>query len=106
MTSHQPDLFAPRPQIDPKRAFGGKTYEPSRDYARLTGQLARVFDIMRDGQWRTLPEIAREVQGSQPAVSARLRDLRKDKYGGHEVERKHQGGGLYIYRVKVNRSQS
>lgn len=101
----QPDLFSlPRPK--PEKAFDGATYQPERDYERLDCQLGKVFRLMRDGQWRTLPEIARDVQGSQPAVSARLQDLRKDKYGGHTVDREHRGEGVFAYRVTVNRSQS
>ena len=37
------DLFGHEPQPPPRKAFDGKTYEPVRDYVRLTGQLERVF---------------------------------------------------------------
>jgi hypothetical protein len=94
------------PQPPPKVAFDGATYDHKRDYARLTGQLGAVFNLMRDGQWRTLPEIARDVKGSQPAVSARLRDLRKEQYGGHSVDREYVAVGVWRYRLIVNRSKS
>lgn len=80
--------------------FDGKTYEPSRDYVRLKGQMLAVFDLMADGQWRSLRQIADIVEGSEAAVSARLRDLRKEKFGAHVVDRKHVGCGLHLYRVK------
>jgi hypothetical protein len=79
--------------------FDGVTFEPAQDAARLTGQLERVRNLMCDGQWRTLSEIAVRVGGSEAGVSARLRDLRKEKFGAHTVERKRVDGGLWVYRV-------
>lgn len=90
------DLFSYIPQ----RAFDGKTYEPSKDCERLKGQLARVFDLMSDGKWRTLAEIKSEAGGSEASVSARLRDLRKPKYGSRQVEAKRVAQGLFQYRLK------
>lgn len=81
--------------------FDGETYSKHRDYARLQGQLQRVFELMKDGKHRTLAEIAEQVSGSEAGVSARLRDLRKPKFGGHVVERKRLGGGLWSYALKV-----
>jgi hypothetical protein len=89
------------PLFDAVRRFDGTTYDPARDAARLGGQLQRVFDLMRDGEWRTLAEVARAVGGTEAAVSARLRDLRKPRFGSHTVERQHVSGGLWQYRMKV-----
>jgi len=88
--------------------FDGATYKPQLDRARLTGQIKRVFDLMSDGRWRTLDEIQRVVGGSQPAISARLRDLRKARYGSLQVDRKHRPSvskmrGLYEYRLVLGR---
>jgi hypothetical protein len=71
------------------------------DRERLNSQLWRVFRLMRDGQWRTLSEIARAVEGSEAGVSARLRDLRKPRFGGHGVERRRVSGGLWEYRMEA-----
>lgn len=79
--------------------FDGETFNPERDGQRLTTQLIRVRDLMGDGHWRTLRQIADAVNGSEAAVSARLRDLRKARFGGFLVARKHQGGGLFLYRL-------
>jgi hypothetical protein len=99
--SSMKDLFGdtPFPEPAPRRAFDGATYEPPRDHGRLKGQLLRVFDLMKDGHWRTLNGIADRVGGSPAAVSARLRDLRKAKYGSRVVERRYIGNGLFQYRV-------
>lgn len=85
----------------PDEAFDGETYQANRDYLRLNGQLGNVFETMRDGRWRTINNIAAQVIGSPQAISARLRDLRKAKYGAHEVERKSLGRGLFAYRLIV-----
>ena len=81
--------------------FDGQTYEPSKDRTRLTGQLKRVYDVMQDGQWHTLKDLAAKSNASEASASARLRDMRKDKFGGHTVDRKRNDGGLFQYRLKV-----
>lgn len=80
--------------------FRGLTYEPQKDKARLSGQLERVRKFMSDGQYHTLREISEAAQGSEASVSARLRDLRRIRFGGHLVDRKRISGGLYAYRVR------
>lgn len=79
--------------------FDGETYDPQLDKARLTGQLLRVYNCMRDGRWWGLRELARGAEGTEASVSARLRDLRKDKFGGFEVERRRRSNGLHEYRL-------
>jgi hypothetical protein len=68
---------------------------------RLSRQLVRVQDLVRDGQWRTLREISEAVSAPEASVSARLRDLRKPQFGGYNIERRSVDGvaGLYEYRV-------
>jgi hypothetical protein len=79
--------------------FDGVTYDERRDGKRLGTQLERVRDLMLDGHWRTLDEIGVYVKGSEAAISARLRDLRKPKFGGYVVDRQNVGGGVWRYRV-------
>jgi hypothetical protein len=62
-------------------------------------QLAKVRDLMLDGQWRSLIEIAAATDAPQASISARLRDLRKVKFGSYTVERRLLTPGLYEYRV-------
>lgn len=59
----------------------------------------RVLSLMRDGQWRTLEEIAGQTSMSEPSASARLRDLRKDEFGGWRVEKRLRDKDLYEYVV-------
>ena len=86
--------------------FDGETYEPDKDKARLTGQLLRVFDLMGDGHWHTLRWLSDHAMGSEASVSARLRDLRKDRFGGFNVERHRLDGGLWEYRLVAQSIQS
>ena len=83
----------------------GSTYEPVHDEVRLGKQALAVFELMRDGNWRTLREITEAIGGgSEAGVSARLRDFRKDKFGGHVVNRRRRGeaaNGVFEYQVKV-----
>lgn len=60
--------------------FDGATFTPVLDEARLSSSLERVVKVMRDGQYRTLREIANMAQCSEAGASARLRDLRKDRF--------------------------
>lgn len=87
-------------------SFDGETFCPERDEQRLTSLMERVYTFMADGEWRTLSEISRACRGSEASVSARLRDLRKekfaDKYPNHGVERARVSVGLYNYRVLMN----
>lgn len=82
--------------------FDGETYDPSKDKARLKHQLGRVYETMIDGLWRTLEGVAKLTGASEAAVSARLRDLRKPKFGGYVVERRAREprkSGLFEYRL-------
>lgn len=79
--------------------FDGADYVPPRDDPRLTSQHQRLRALMQDGEWRTLNEIARQTGDPEASMSAQLRHLRKKRFGGHQVERRHEGGGLYKYRV-------
>lgn len=79
--------------------FDGITYDHERDFERLSGQLGRVFTLMADGRWRSLEDISRHCGGTVASVSARLRDLRKPKFGGYRVDRKYVDNGLFYYRL-------
>jgi len=106
----EPILEGPKPiQIERMSAmeesFGGETFDADRDQDRLDRLYDRVFALMSDGKWRTLPEIAKAASGSQTSVSARLRDFRKIENGGHSVDREHVADGLHRYRLVLARPQ-
>jgi len=82
--------------------FDGETYDATRDEDRLGSQLGAVFALMRDGAWRTLPEIIALCGGNEASISARLRDLRKARFGAHIVQREYVSDGLHKYRMLKN----
>lgn len=86
--------------------FDGSTYDPERDGERLRTQFLRVRELMFDGKWRTLKQIAAYAEGSEAAVSARLRDLRKRKFGGYVVEREYVDNGIWQYRVPSGQTRT
>lgn len=79
--------------------FDGSTYSPEYDRERLSGQLERVRAYMLAHDWVTLAELHTRVGGSEASVSARLRDLRKPRFGAYTVQRKRLEGGLFAYKV-------
>lgn len=86
--------------------FDGSTFDAALDTVRLSRQAQLVFDLMRDGQWRTLAEITRAIgSGSEAGVSARLRDFRKPKFGGFVVDRRRRGDGehgFFEYQLRLS----
>lgn len=88
------------PGLDGPR--GGQTYQPTKDRARLSKQADAVYGLMQDGRWRTLAAIAYHCAASEASVSARLRDLRKPRYGSHTVERRRRTQSVWEYRVEIN----
>lgn len=81
--------------------FDGETFDRDRDGKRLSAELVRVKRCMADGQWRTLPQISAITHDPLPGISARLRDLRKAKFGSHIVERRYVSDGLWEYRLTL-----
>ena len=79
--------------------FDGDSYDPALDEERLKNLLGRVWGFMRDGGWHTLADIRSSCGGTEASVSARLRDLRKERFGGYTIDRQRVSGGLYEYRM-------
>lgn len=71
------------------------------DVPRLAGQLARVYELMTDGEYRTLGEIADVIGGWESSISARLRDLRKTRFGGHQVIVRQRQASPLIFEYKL-----
>ena len=94
--------------------FDGETFVPELDGKRISRQFDYVFDLMKDGKWRTLKQIQlallkQGVFATEAGISARLRDFRKKRYGEHTVNRMRTGdpkSGKFTYQllVKVKRN--
>jgi hypothetical protein len=85
--------------------FDGSDYIPSRDDARLSGQLLRVWECMKDEQWRTLREISNITGDPEASISAQLRHLRKPRFGGYDVEKEYISNGLYKYKLLIQNEE-
>jgi len=81
--------------------YDGETFDPDRDKDRLDREMGRVKALMSDGEWRTLQAIADVTHDGLPGISARLRDLRKVKFGAHTVERRYLSDGIWEYRLAL-----
>lgn len=86
----------------PAYGFSGADYSDKEDGRRLTGQMLRIFNVMKDGRWRTLGELAHLADAPEGSASAQLRNMRKQEFGGHTVNRRRVGDrsrGLFEYQV-------
>ena len=95
--TQQLDIFASPP---PHGDRDGKTFVRERDGKRCNSQADAVWEIVKDHCWHTPSEIAEKVGCSDSSATARLRDLRKPRFGSHTVEREYVERGLFRYRVK------
>jgi hypothetical protein len=86
MPDNQLDLLAWEPR--------GETATES-DKKRLGRQMQAVFDLMRDGQHRTLAQMAAALGEPPASVSARWRDL-KNQFG-FDTHKQHVGSGVWVY---------
>ena len=73
---------------------------------RLGRQTAAVYRMMQNGEWWTFGDLQFWLKKagigiSEAGVSARIRDLRKPQCGGHVIERKLIGKGLWAYRLVI-----
>jgi hypothetical protein len=85
--------------------FDGATYDPVIDECRLTKALKDVFIIMSDRQWHTLPELASKCCIMETTASARIRDLRKERFGSWEVSTQRNDMGLWQYKLGERKMQ-
>ena len=84
--------------------FDGETYEKQLDRHRLSGQFMRVRRLVLESYplWFTLRELSDALGYPEASISARLRDLRKPRFGEHDVQRRRRGAGKrgqFEYRV-------
>ena len=105
------DQAAVATKVEAKAEFDGQTFEDKLDGPRLTLQLERVREYMLAifPAWKTLDEISEELEKlyeqkfPPQSISARLRDLRKEKFGSYIVKKKRredkEHNGIWEYLV-------
>lgn len=82
--------------------FDGETFDPVQDRIRLNRQSRNVFNLMKDEKWRTLTELSETLRAPTTSISARLRDMRKKRFGSHTVNRRRVHGGVFEYQLVEN----
>ena len=103
----QLDIFMQPPPDFSNTRFNGSDYDAEMDQKRLSGQILRVYNLMKDGKFRTLDEIAKSTGDPHASISAQLRHLRKARFGSHEVNKQPRGSrekGLFEYQLIVNQN--
>ncbi len=83
--------------------FDGATFDEELDGGRLNKQFSRINQFMKDGKWHTLREISKATGAPEASASAQLRNLRKDRFGAHKVNRRRRDNpakGLFEYQVE------
>lgn len=78
--------------------FDGDDYQPDRDKPRLAKQIKDVLWCLEDGKWHSVAQISARTGHPITSVSAQIRNLRKKKMGGYNIERAYRGNGLYVFR--------
>ena len=77
-------------------------YVHDRDHDRLASATKKVHAFMLDGQWHEIEEVSLATGyplGS--ALTSRIRDMRKRRFGGHTVECEFVRRGVHRYRVLI-----
>lgn len=74
---------------------------PASGFATVPGKtlLERVYRVLENGEFHSLGEIAFRTGGTTASVSARIRDLRKTRYGMHYITRRRLPAGGFEYRL-------
>lgn len=72
----------------------GKTFVADRDSKRLGEQCQRIFNVFRDGQKRTLAQVAAITGDPEASISARYRDLKRF---GFKMDKEFVTRGLWLY---------
>jgi hypothetical protein len=89
--------------------FDGFHYEPKKDRYRLIGQIEEIYKIMQKHstdmfgteKWMTVGEISIHTEFREASISAQLRNLRKEKFGGHDIQgRYRKSTRIFEYRLE------
>jgi|SRR5579872_279675 len=86
-----------------RHQFDGATFSQAADGDRLARQLRAVYDAVKDGNWKTPADIEAASGANWASASARLRDLRKARFGCFTIERRRKTEaerGLHEYRLR------
>lgn len=72
------------------------------EHVGLGKQLRKILEYMVDGNWHSIDAIANDTGTKITSADAQVRNLRKEKHGGFDVEYQRQGNVAH-YRLNLNR---
>jgi DNA-binding IclR family transcriptional regulator len=61
--------------------------------------MTAVLGALQAGDWWTLRELSAATGAPEASVSARIRDLKKARFGSHKIESQYVRRGLWQYRM-------
>jgi len=79
--------------------FDGSDYKPDFDKVRLTKAIKKVFMFMMSNDWVSIDDIAENTGVPHSSASTHTRNLRKEKFGSWEVEKRKVGNGFFEFRL-------
>jgi biotin operon repressor len=79
----------------------GPAFDAEIDGPAILDQHGRIRAYMLSVEWRALHEISEALGYPESSVSAQLRHLRKQRFGGYDVEkRRRDSERVWEYRVR------
>ena len=66
----------------------------------------RVMAVLRDGEWHSTRQISMLTGLKQTTAQARVRDLRKEKFGSHQIDSRVGKSGIADYRLREDRLEA
>lgn len=77
----------------------GPAYDEAIDGARIGKQMTDIRNLMVTGAAYTLAELERRTGYPQSSISAQLRHLRKERFGGYDVQKRRRTEGTWEYYI-------
>jgi hypothetical protein len=90
-----------RADARPARAYGAEVRLGNR---ALTEPATRLWNVLQDGSWRTIADLARASDNEPETVTGWLKDFQTPLYGGQDLEKRRapadQGGAWEVRLVR------
>lgn len=83
--------------------FPGPGITSDKDESRILTHNEIIWELMLGGGFWTLREVEQITGFPQASISAAFRSFRNPKFGGHNIDREHEGGGLRSIRRESGR---
>lgn len=79
--------------------FHGKGVKTAKDEQRLASLYDRVFEVVKDGRWRTCAEIQALTGGEKESINRMLRYMDDPFVGRHHKNSRIRSGNLWEHQI-------